>query len=214
MTTTSQITISGAPCEELHAKVQAFAKNMGWRWFTKPYDLNMWGFRNAGKLGAWDDVLAIFYTNENGAQLAHLTIGTTDPGREGTALRSDGVAVLPDGSHDRLWKLGVHKLGKPGAHEAFVQARPVMVGRDAVIDGKPVGVGRSAAQGINSHAPWRDRLPEVGDASHGCQVPFSKAAHAERLRLGRKQVEYGHGGLYSYRLTPDRKLYTDVMSFL
>lgn len=197
------VTLSGPAAVALHDVMRAYAKQQGWAWFVRPWNLNLWGFRVRGRLGAWDDVLAVFYADERRELYAHLARGTTDPGREGTATRSDGVAVLPDGSYDKLWRLGVHKRGTPSEHAAFVQARPVTVGRDAVVDGVSVGTGKSAAHGINSHQPWTDGLVEVGSASLGCQVTWSKAAHRIRYALARKQVAAGLGDLYSYHLTSD-----------
>lgn len=201
--------VSGPEAEGLYDTLWRHHEAREWSWWTADYDLNVMGFRGPDStLGTWLDVWCIAYA-VRAQPFVFVALATTDPGREGTATRSDGIAVWPEGYHPKVWTIGEHK-GTP----ALVQRRPLTVGRDAVVDGVIVGAGESAAWGMNAHAPWRDGLAAVGDASHGCQVPYSRAAHDVTMGLAERQRKAGHGDTFSYGLSTDPVTYGRLMGVL
>ena len=190
--------LHGSEAADTHAMLITEWDDAGWPWWSGPeWDLNLFGARSPDRtLGEWDDVIGFAYSSR-GQPFVFLARATTDPGREGTDVRSDGFAVLPAGYHRGLFERGTHKMGTPGAHYALRQRRPVMVGRDAIVDGESVGEGESAAHGINLHAPWAEGLTQVKDASHGCQVVWSRLALSCILEAYDRQG----GDSVSYALT-------------
>ena len=96
---------------------------------------------------------------------------TTDPSNLNLEkpINSKGCAVLREGYHEKLWKIGKHK----GQYKALVQANPCCVIRDNNKDDKinfsdNIDFGMF---GINLHRASNWKVSdEIGLYSAGCQV--------------------------------------------
>ncbi len=174
----------------------------------KPHDLMLGAVRSAADVvGEWDDALFALAVDEHGAAQLHLSVGTTDPGREGagSGLHRNGVACMVPGQHRGLWEIGVHARGRKSEHRAFVQRAGVKVPtwRDRVVDGRPArdGAVYYDAAGINRHraSSWR-RSELVGDWSHGCIVHRDALGLDIELALAEAHIAAGLGRRFSCTL--------------
>lgn len=135
-------------------------------------NLNIWGIRSKDtNTKYYNDVIAFFYENENDAWELMLFEATTDPSNLNleTPVNSNGCAVLREGYHEKLWKVGKHK----GQYIALVQANPCCVIRDNDKDDKIDFSDNTDCGmfGINLHraSSWKVS-DEIGLYSAGCQV--------------------------------------------
>ena len=165
----------------------------------KPFDIFLFGIRDAANPDTWNDALGCIYrTTQDGPLQLQLWKGTTDPGRNALLRPPNpaGTAVVAPGQHRAVWTIGLHR-GRP----AFVQNRPIPVLRDTDRDGNidPASPAVAGVYGINGHDAYKDGLQAVGEASEGCMVWWSHADHTEALKLG--QAQQKSLGLSSFSFT-------------
>ncbi len=134
---------------------------------TKPYNLNIWGIRNPQT--GFNDEFHIFWKYKG--SWSHFTMmGTTDPGSYylENPLNLKGTAILQEGQHRGLFKLGKHK----GKYLALVQNSEVTVWRDYNKDNVLDFVNPDKGMfGINFHrAHSKYEVTQIGRFSAGCQV--------------------------------------------
>lgn len=107
----------------------------------------------------------------NGTQMIEFE-GTTNPGtywHENFDPKKGGVALLKEGQWINCWTLGKHR----GMYDAWVQAKPVTVYRDADKDGKSekTSVTQNGIFGINVHRASENSISKFIDKwSAGCAV--------------------------------------------
>lgn len=137
-----------------------------------PINLNIWGIRSRDtNTKYYNDVIAFFYENEDSTWELRLFEATTDPSNLNlqTPVNSNGCAILREGFHEHLWKIGKHK----GQYIALVQANPCCVIRDNNKDDKIDFSDNTDCGmfGINLHraSSWKVS-DEIGLYSAGCQV--------------------------------------------
>lgn len=134
------------------------------------------------KPNAFDD----FFYLINGKEMRMYT-GTTNPGvywQNNFDPKKEGVAVLKPGQYVDCWTIGLHH----GEYEAWKQARPVTVYRDADKDGKSEAIGKmdTGMFGINIHHANEKWTSTVIDKwSAGCQVMNNPAQHKEFISLSK-----------------------------
>lgn len=153
---------------------------LGHRFFgpARAYDVNLGALRVNDRTanGGWCDVgWAVFARSPGGPLDAALWCMTTAPGPDylEDPEHPDGALVLPTGQHGGLWKVGVHRAGKPGARPALVQARPVRVWRDSDGDRELDPPERLTAPGwfgVNGHDARPQGRPTLTRQSFGCSV--------------------------------------------
>jgi len=183
---------------------------MGFKVFTAPYDLTMWGIRGRGRQqGAddFDDVVGVAFTDEHGR---HHCVGwraTTDPGLTwlNQPWTTEGAAIIvADRQYRGLWKLGYHY-----DYQALTQVGAVDIVRDGNRDGTlDVDALVRAGQvesvmwaGLNCHrADEYGSGDDVGPWSAGCQVLANSWDFAQLMFLVDLQRTYGHGDVVSYCL--------------
>jgi hypothetical protein len=126
---------------------------------------------------------------------------TTDPGlywRE-NLINTLGTAVLCEGQHLGLWKIGLHR----GKYEALVQKSPVQVYRDRnqdkVLDLDPNSISEGL-YGINCHranSAWESQ--QVDKWSAGCQVIANPQKYDDFMYLCKRGAE-NWGNSFTYTL--------------
>ena len=174
-------------------------KESGYIYFEGKWDLNIIGIRsNSTKPNLFDDRIWVICKNDSDEWQEWSWPATTDPGLYWlqNPMNVAGTGILKEGQWRGCWKLGLHK-GK----EALVQIKPVTVYRDknkdSVIDfAKTEGSGLF---GLNIHRAGL-RSIKVDRWSAGCQVFANESDFKEFLSLCKKQVEHGHGDVFSYTL--------------
>jgi hypothetical protein len=182
------------------------------------YNLNFVGVRaNTARAGKFDDWITCWYKDSSGSWNAHWWAATTDPGvywLENPTKRA-GTAIMMEGQHAGLWKIGTHK-----GYKAFQQASKVKVYRDNtkddVLDINPDSF-QEGIYGINGHAsdsnPWdsvdKERAGQnVGKWSAGCQVWASSAGFRQAVQLAEQSAALGkYGSKFTYTLVKESEIY-------
>ena len=140
-----------------------------------PINLNIWGIRSKDSSTKYfNDVIAVFYNYPNADYddwCLRLYEATTDPSDINLKkpVSNKGCAILPEGYHKALWKIGSHK----SQYQALVQANPCQVIRDRnyddVLDFE--NTFDFGMFGINCHRASSTKIQdEIGHYSAGCQV--------------------------------------------
>lgn len=137
-----------------------------------PINLNIWGIRsNERDTKHFNDVIVFFYESKKNTWVVKFFEATTDPSDLSlkNPINSKGCAILREGYHKALWKIGKHK----GEYTALVQANPCAVIRDNNRDDK-IDISDNTdfgMFGINLHraSSWKVS-DEIGLYSAGCQV--------------------------------------------
>lgn len=135
-------------------------------------NLNIWGIRsNDNRTKYYNDVIIIFYENEDSTWNFYIFEATTDPSDINlqTPVSEKGCAILREGFYKSLWKLGKHK----NQYKALIQANDCAVIRDINKDDK-IDISNNTnigMFGINLHraSSWKVS-DEIGLYSAGCQV--------------------------------------------
>lgn len=158
-------------------------KEKGFIW---PY-FHLIGTRSkADKPNAFDDIFYLI----NGEEM-HIYTGTTNPGvywQYHFDLKKEGVAVLKPGQYVDKWTLGKHH----GEYEAWTQALPVTVYRDADKDGKSEATSNedTGIFGINIHRAnekWKSTV--IDKWSAGCQVFNDPLEYAQFIALSHESAQ-------------------------
>lgn len=130
---------------------------------------------------------------------------TTDPGLfyRNNPANVAGTAFVKRGQYPGLWKLGLHQ----GKYPALVQARKVVVWRDANKDGKfDQAQQQEGLFGINLHRASENNLSTLVDKwSAGCQVMPCPLEFKIFIQLCAKAAEL-HGNDFTYTLLEEADL--------
>jgi hypothetical protein len=177
----------------------------GGKWFEAgPYDLNIIGVANdSNDCNRFDDRIIICYFDNDRNHVILSFAATTHAGTYylENPINKNGTFVLAFGQHRGMWKFGKHR----GKYKAFVQNKPVTGyrdnDRDNIIERLPDSKVRGE-YGINGHrAAYKGISAEIDKHSAGCQVWANWWEFQIALLLGDLQIQYGHGGTFSYTLT-------------
>lgn len=182
-------------------QVMAAVRQRGWKVFTRPYELNIVGLRSdSTKPNAFDDHIAVFYTDANGNLASHIYPATTDPGTFWLRqpMNPQGTAILSQGQYLNAYRIGLHR----GQYTALVQQGNVTAirdyDRDAVLD---FANGRefTGQFGINiHHAKSSGTTKTVDKYSAGCQVFANFDDFLQFMSLcGTHRQRYGNNFTYT-----------------
>lgn len=179
-----------------------------WPWYTRTYDLNLFGIRNSNKLSdKFDDTIGVAYRDTGLNERVFICPATTDPGAPYLVnpINKKGTAILIGGYHPKMFRLGLHK-----GYLALVQYRPVPVIRDNNRDTyinwelKTRDVGM---HGIDLHRAHETEIVAlVGRHSAGCQVTQANADLQYILSLVKLQKKYMGSDIVSYALIMEGEL--------
>ncbi len=141
---------------------------------------------------------------EDGAQKLRGTWdATTEPGEYFThhPLSPKGAARIALGQH-RAWRVGTHHAGKPSAHEALVQNKPITVYRDLNQDFLRRGDSTETGNfGVNQHWGYDYPPDDIRSASAGCLVGRTKNGHREFIKLLKTDPRYQASASYTFYTT-------------
>lgn len=166
---------------------------------TKPYNLNIVGFRNVtGRVNHFDDLIAVYYLNQFGTWMRGIWPASTCPGAPWllNPISPRGTAILVPGQYHEVYELGTFH-----GHQALKQVGALKVYRD---NNKDLQLDENAATiqeglfGIHIHRAgiWSQL---VGPSSAGCQV-FQKSADCDEfIWLCEQAVDYW-GNRFTYTL--------------
>ena len=163
---------------------------------SKNFNLNIVGIRtNDDTSNKFNDWMVIFW-KFGGFWNNMIFPITTDPGiywRE-HPMNVKGTAILKEGQHRGMWKLGTHK-----GYPALQQHKPCTVIRDADMD-KVLdfdGAEDFGLFGINHHKAGNDSA-QVDKWSAGCQVqPTSSLWHIEMEIFKESAASWGNSFTYT-----------------
>lgn len=190
------------------------AKSKGYRIDTRPFALNLIGVRNVNATDqkSFDDEIAYFYYDPNGAVVGKVAPATTDPSvfYLENPLAQNGTGILKSGQYIDTWSIGMHK----GKYEALVQnLQPVTTIRDndrnAYIN--YLAPTTTGFYGINIHRATRGKgdIRIIDKDSAGCQV-FRDEEDFDQMMNYAKNSRTKYGNKFSYILIDKR----DTLKFL
>ncbi len=183
--------------------------------FTRPYELNIIGIRNAKTDPTkFDDKIYVIYKNDKNNWKGREYNATTDPStkylKQGGYTSGKGTAILPQGQYLYLWTIRPH--GKTG-YKALGQRNDadgkICVYRDYDrnstldfnIESKTCG-----NYGINIHRAKQGKADDgqgntsvIGSYSAGCQVLQNSFCFQELMQMAYKQKDL-YGNKFSYTL--------------
>jgi hypothetical protein len=171
---------------------------------TKNFNLNIVGIRsNDNTANTFNDTMIIFW--KFGGHWNNMTFPiTTDPGTywRKNPMNVKGTAVLKEGQHKGMWKLGLHK----GKYPALRQNRPCIVIRD---NDKDDVINVSGEEdfgnfGINHHKAGANST-QVDKWSAGCQVQPNAALFEVEMGIFKQAAEIW-GDSFTYTLLHENDL--------
>ncbi len=200
------------------ARLKAIAKKHGYKIYSEPYRLNLWGVRSAAtEAGKFDDQLFIFFNkNINGGRPDWEILVfpfTTDPSSFwlGSPMHPKGTAILKGGQWHG-YKIGMHR----GKYHALVQRKPVTVYRDNNKDSILNFAGSklfSGLFGINIHrANSKGVTKVISKNSAGCQV-FQNVEHFDFMMQLAEVHKRLHGNDFTYTLIDLKEIKNAAIKF-
>jgi hypothetical protein len=183
-------------------QIKRSLKDLDYPILTKPFQLNIIGIRSADALpNKFDDLIAVFYTDDKGNEIYKTYPATTDTGTYWlkNPMSNMGSAAMKAGIYKDAYAIGNHR-----GYTALTQVKPVTVYRDldrnAVFDfGTKTSTG---VYGINIHKAGADSQ-NVDKWSAGCQVFQKSKDFDEVMQLAHKHKSL-HGNAFTYILLDER----------
>lgn len=177
-------------------------KDLNYPILTKPFELNIVGIRSADALpNKFDDLIAVFYTDDKGNEIYKTYPATTDTGTYWlkNLYSNMGAAALKEGIYKDAYAIGNHR-----GYTALTQVKPVTTYRDldrnAIFDfGTKTTTG---IYGINIHKAGANSQ-NVDNWSAGCQVFQKSKDFDEVMQLAHKHKSL-HGNKFTYILLDER----------
>lgn len=151
------------------------------------------GTPNADKFNEFNDRRIVIAIEGGKPKILLNCLGTTEPGKFYTdnPINTGGAARI-DFNQYKAWRVGIHRAGRPTAHEALVQVGVISVFRDLNKDGKRTGdridVGSSFF--VNQHSGHNAPAGNIGKASAGCLVGRSHDEHRGFMKLVKTDPRY------------------------
>lgn len=178
-------------------------KSKGYVVYEEPYKLNIVGLRSAdAKQNSFDDLVCVFYKDDNGKWEYKCYPATTDPGTFylNNPINPFGTAALKEGQYKDAYAQGLHR----GQYKALVQVAPVTTYRDpdrnSIFDFNSKTT--TGMYGINIHKAGKNS-EAVNNWSAGCQVFKRSADFDDFIRLTNTHREK-HGNKFTYTLLDER----------
>jgi hypothetical protein len=185
----------------------SYLEIMGYKIFTRPYELNIVGIRNSDLTpNVFNDTINVLYKDNNG-DWQHLTFpATTDPGTYWLKNPSNpqGTAILKHGQYLHSHIIGMHR----SKYLALIQRGLLTVIRDAKRDGSLDLSGKEDTGyfGINIHrASEQGVTKSIDKHSAGCQVFANADDFTKFMQLCDRQRQL-YGNSFSYTLIEQRLL--------
>ena len=195
-----------------YSRVKLKFSEKGYKFFTDPYDLNVFGIRSNFKIaGDFDDLLGIAFIDNEGCEKLFLFNATTDSGAQYllNPLHPKGAAILMTGQYPSAYKIGVHgRTWSSGGYEALEQINPMKYVRDNNknnIIGDSVTPIFSGVLKTNIHraSKWKI-LDKIGPYSAGCQVIQSPIDFEIFMSICKQQDIHGLGDKFTYTLLEEK----------
>lgn len=187
--------------------IRTIAKQNKYVLYTRPYELNIWGFRSAQvRPNRFDDEIHVFFKTDAFNWDYHIFKATTDPGTYylNNPMMPQGTAILKSGQYRDAYSLGLHR----GQYIALVQSKKVTVIRDYNRNNSLDFYSKNTASGlfgINIHRAMPSGTTYVVDKfSAGCQV-FSSAKDFLQFIKCCERHKSLYGNRFSYTLVDFRE---------
>ncbi|MEP7353645.1 MAG: peptidoglycan-binding domain-containing protein [Acidobacteriota bacterium] len=176
----------------------------GWTNLIYIEGMNPDGRPNANTPNQFNDVRLVLSHRSGVPVMLGRWDATTEPGTYYTQhpLNPEGAARIQFGQY-KAWCVGMHDLGRPGAHEALVQRGTISVCRDGNRDyvraGDIIDTGNSF--GVNQHWGYDMSPNNIGNASAGCLVGRACAGHREFMAIVKQDPRYVASNSYKFITT-------------
>lgn len=178
-------------------------KQLGYRWFDDPFDLNLFGIRSPDvkRNDQFRDAVGIAWRDHLGDPRMLLFSATTVAGDYYLThpMNRRGTGIIKPDQYRLAYKLGLHK-----AKPALVQVAPFAVyrdpNRDTFLDYRPNTI-QTGMFAMNMHRAHPTRITtRIGRWSAGCQVFQNPNELDMILSLVRTQALAGLGTHITYTL--------------
>jgi hypothetical protein len=189
--------------------------------YDKPFQLNIVGVRaNSTVPNNFDDIIYVFYKNDNNQWVGKAFAATTDTGTFWlkNPMNSAGSALLKEGQYKNTYKIGLHKSKSAGiTYNALTQRLGEVTvyrdyNRDAILDFDN-GKEQTGMFGINIHkAKGQGITKTVDEYSAGCQVFQNADDFAEFMVMANKQKDL-YGNKFTYTLIDERAYVRSVRRY-
>lgn len=113
--------------------LKSVIENKGYKFFSKPYSINIVGIRVNKEVNTFDDTMCIAYYDDKMNPHIFYFDCTTTPGTHWllNPLNSKGTAIMVPDQYRGLYKIGLHNRSKPSrSYEALEQRVPAKYYRD------------------------------------------------------------------------------------
>jgi hypothetical protein len=196
------------PLERIsYKRVKLRFEEKGYAFFTKPYDLNIFGVRSDNKIGgSFDDLVGIAYTDNSNTERLFLAEATTDPSDKWLfkPLHPKGTAIMLPGQYRRAYKIGIHgRTWASGGYKALEQINLMRYVRDNnqdnVLDIHGAPFLDNLKTNIHRASKW-EIVDKIGSYSAGCQVIQDPVDFELFISLCEDQVSHGLGNKFTYTL--------------
>lgn len=187
------------------------AKSKGYKIYTDPFKLNIWGIRSkASTPNRFDDTLSVFYNSSETERIQwrkHSFKITTDPSTYWLTnpIKPRGTAILAQGQYENAYKVDLHR-GKYYALCQRLEKVKIIVdyNKDNVLDFKNTRT-QTGMFGINIHRARKLGVTyEIDNHSAGCQV-FQNADNFNFFMRLCEMHRKAHGNRFTYTLIDNRQ---------
>jgi hypothetical protein len=193
-------------------------KTKGYRFFTQPDSMNIFGVRSKNSESTkFDDYVGfIVQCATEGVEVFRLYPATTDPGKSWllSPMMAEGTAIMIPGQYPGLYKIGRHK-----DYEALEQVNSAEYVRDNNRDSKlnfdlyrdkllraANSFRANLKTNIHRASSWRI-INVIGLYSAGCQVIQNPDNFQELLEYCAAQVAMGWGNKFTYTLFEESEIH-------
>jgi|SRR5690606_4401795 len=187
----------------------------GYKFYTKPYDLNIGGYRSIeSESNSFDDLIFVAFTNGDGEGCLVTFPATTDPGKYWlqNPMNKNGTLIVCPGQFPGCYKIGLHGKSGPNPYRALEQIGKMLYVRDNDKNSKldfslyrdPIKKAAfsfvdNCKSNLHRASKWQ-AVRFVERYSAGCQVIQKPGDFETLLALCDKQVKAGFGDIFTYTL--------------
>ena len=215
MSISGDILLSTAKQKYNWQRVESVFKEKNYSFFTKPYDMNIFGIRNSIDTGGkFDDVIGVAWRSDFGVETVKWFQCTTDPSDQYLLkpLNPKGTIAIVPGQYRQVYQIGIHgRTWSSGGYEALEQVGKIKYirdnNKDNVLDMDNPEFWGIHKTNIHRASKW-NVLDKVGPYSAGCQVIqdpkdfrlFMQLAKLQNEKLGFDKFTYTLFDLDDFRL--------------
>lgn len=189
-----------------YKEVKQIMLSKGYKFFTKPFSINIIGIRVSINTNLFDDLLCVLYLDDKGKEYIEIFPCTTDPGEFYLTQPFDGKAtkILKEGQYEGVYVIGIHGRTSSSPYEALEQVKPMLYYMDSnknkIMDiGPDTPVVKALVKSNIHHAHEKWTSTQVDKWSACCQVITGPENWERFIELCKKSAKL-YGNTFTYTL--------------